>query len=338
MFSSRRGRGGQRDTYVMFLLIQLASQIYQLEYKPLVTLALMGAQAAIHFGVIPGLDFYPWNLEQVCLIPANIVGGGFVSPQALRRLLLSTLVHASDYHLYYNLSSFLWKGHNLERRYGTVGFGLMVAIIWPLSALAEVALSVAGSMVGLDWMTSCTVGFSGVLFGLKAVLNSEATGEAQSVHGFMVTARYAVWIELVVSSLLLPHTSFLGHLGGVCAGLAYLRLQQAGLVDAVLVPLQAAIDALLIELGVAPRPGAAPQGRDGGGQGYGQDAGGGGAGWPGGGPGGLGGVFGGLFGGAGGRPGPAAGPRFYGGGVPLGTQGGGGDGVRYRPNAGTAGR
>jgi rhomboid domain-containing protein 1 len=37
----------------------------------------------------------------------------------LQRLLLSALVHGDDRHLYYNMTSLLWKGINLEGSMGT---------------------------------------------------------------------------------------------------------------------------------------------------------------------------------------------------------------------------
>lgn len=326
MFAGRRRGAHQRDFYAMYLLLQLASQVYQLEYKPLVTLGVMGLLAGSHFSMIPGLDFYPYGLRDACVIPALVLRG------QLWRLLLAPVAHASDYHLAYNLSSMLWKGHNLERRHGSVGFALMLAVIWVLAGVFETALATALAAAGLGWLAGddgwgCSVGFSGVLFGLKVVLNNNGSaggGDAGGLFGFPAAGRYAVWAEAVLVSMFMRSTSLLGHVGGVLAGMAYVRLAHAGYVSAVLLPLQAAVDALLIELGIAPRP----PGGGGGGEGEERDpagAGGwpgGGGGWPGGGGGG-----GGMWGG---RPGP----RFYGGGVPLGATGGGGDGVRYRHAAG----
>ncbi|KAF9594137.1 hypothetical protein IFM89_028391 [Coptis chinensis] len=68
------------------------------------------------------------------------------------------------------------------------------------------------------------VGFSGVLFALKVVLNSQED-ENSYVHGLIVPARYAVWAELVLIQLMVPGVSFIGHLGGILAGILYLRLK-----------------------------------------------------------------------------------------------------------------
>lgn len=68
------------------------------------------------------------------------------------------------------------------------------------------------------------VGFSGVLFGMKVVLNSQSENYT-NVHGLIVPARYAAWAELIIIQMFVPGVSFLGHLGGILAGLLYLKLK-----------------------------------------------------------------------------------------------------------------
>nr|XP_019704350.1 rhomboid-like protein 14, mitochondrial isoform X2 [Elaeis guineensis] len=68
------------------------------------------------------------------------------------------------------------------------------------------------------------VGFSGVLFAMKVVLNAQSDDYAY-VHGMIIPARHAAWAELILIQLFVPGVSFLGHLGGILAGLLYLRLR-----------------------------------------------------------------------------------------------------------------
>ncbi len=50
------------------------------------------------------------------------------------RLLLSPFFHLDDWHIYYNMASFLWKGISLERHYGSGYFLYMVAVFSVLSS------------------------------------------------------------------------------------------------------------------------------------------------------------------------------------------------------------
>lgn len=49
-----------------------------------------------------------------------------------------------------------------------------------------------------------------------------------SVYGFRVPTKYAAWLELLVIHLLVPRSSFMGHMCGILAG------EQAGCWIAVL--------------------------------------------------------------------------------------------------------
>ena len=113
----RRGRhGGRGDPFVLVLLLQLAARVQRLDRKPPVTVALMIGLAALHFGGMAP------PARHVCLQPYAVVADG-----DLFRLLGSAFVHASDWHIYYNLSSLLWKGLQLEFAAGSTRFAATVA-------------------------------------------------------------------------------------------------------------------------------------------------------------------------------------------------------------------
>jgi hypothetical protein len=94
--------------------------------------------------------------------------------------------------------SLLWKGVQLERRFGSIKFGVMVAYLLVASHILVVALSFGAADVlsypGL--LSQCAVGFSAVLFGLKAVLNANSPTFSQ-VGGMLLPTKYAAWAELV---------------------------------------------------------------------------------------------------------------------------------------------
>lgn len=287
-----RGGGRGRDAYAMLLLAQLAHQVWMLPNKPPVTVALMALLSALHFGAPSGAAS---AAGAFCLRPASLAAAGWLTPTALRRLVMSPLIHASDYHLAYNLSSLLWKGASLEAQ-GSVRFAAMLAVLSVLTPVAQVLLSGAAAAVGFsDWWWECSVGCSGVLFALKTVSTYDDPGQSH-VMGFAVPSRWAAWAELALLYFFMPSSSFVGHLAGICAGLAYLALQRRG----ALAQAGRVLRRVLASLGrlLEPAPAQARHARRD------EDA-----------------------------PQPQAQPRFTGGGVPLG-RGAGGPGDRALPGQG----
>ncbi|TKY54350.1 Rhomboid protein 14 [Spatholobus suberectus] len=63
------------------------------------------------------------------------------------------------------------------------------------------------------------IGFSGVLFAMKVIPNS------QSDNCTYFRRMMSIWAELFLVQKLVPGVSFIGHLGGVLAGLLYLMLR-----------------------------------------------------------------------------------------------------------------
>lgn len=115
----------------------------------------------------------------------------------------------------------------LETAMGSAEFASMIAALLALSQGMTLMLS-RSLLLLFDYerayYNEYSVGFSGVLFAMKVVLNSQSENYT-SVYGVIVPAQYAAWAELVLVQLFVPGVSFLGHLGGILAGLLYLRLR-----------------------------------------------------------------------------------------------------------------
>eukprot|EP00879_Flechtneria_rotunda_P020493 GHRR01021561.1.p1 GENE.GHRR01021561.1~~GHRR01021561.1.p1 ORF type:complete len:250 (+),score=99.52 GHRR01021561.1:583-1332(+) len=125
------------------------------------------------------------------------------------------------------MSSMLWKGVQLEHRYGSGAFALLLAELLVLSHSMFVALAVLAAEYvpefGYLYLSNCAIGFSAVLFGLKVVLNHDAPGFS-NVFGLTLPTKYLAWAELVLASALNPQASFMGHLAGIFAGLLHVRV------------------------------------------------------------------------------------------------------------------
>ena len=71
-------------------------------------------------------------------------------------------------------------------------------------------------------LPSCSVGYSGILFALIVADHRVRGTQQRSIFGvFIVPAAYFSWILLILCQILLPQTSFFGHLGGILAGMLY---------------------------------------------------------------------------------------------------------------------
>ncbi|KAG7471041.1 hypothetical protein MATL_G00120250 [Megalops atlanticus] len=203
-------RNRQRGANLGLLL--LASQIFQMGVNniPPVTLAALGLNVYLFlFPLTP--------LLQACVSVEACWGGDW------RRLLLSPLHHADDWHLYYNMVSLLWKGTRLERRLGGAWFAYILTVFSLLTGVVYLLLQWALSELTHDFSYNmqCAVGFSGVLFGLKVVNNYYYPGGVTNVMGMPVSNKFACWAELILIHVMSPGTSFVGHLAGILVGLLY---------------------------------------------------------------------------------------------------------------------
>ncbi|KAI5625481.1 rhomboid-related protein 4, partial [Silurus asotus] len=204
-------RTRQRGSHLGLLL--LASQVFQLgiDNIPPATLATLGLNVYLFlFPVKP--------LLQTCVSVQQAYWAA-----DWHRLLLSPFHHVDDWHLYFNMVSFLWKGVNLERMLGTAWFAYLLSVFSLLTGLVYLLLEAVLTELMDDFSFSmqCAVGFSGVLFGLKVVNNYYNPGGSTYIMGLPVAKRYACWVELVLIHIMNPGTSFVGHLAGIVVGLLY---------------------------------------------------------------------------------------------------------------------
>ena len=217
--SSRRGTV-YRDTVLLNILFMLWQHIGQMERKPPVTIALTLLNVLVFVGVIETP-----SVKRVCLRPASILYKG-----EWQRLVYSAFTHADEYHLYYNMASFLYKGSQLEPLYGSVKFALLIGELILTSGLMYIGcalvlhqqwyaptMSLSFLMGSRNLMNTCAVGFSAVLFGLKVILTHNAPGWS-TVWGVSVPTKFVAWLEMVVIQLVTPNASLIGHVCGILAG------------------------------------------------------------------------------------------------------------------------
>ena len=195
---------------------------------PPVTLALIGSQFLIYFGFLDG--FFHWDPRNVC-IGYNAVW----EKRSFLRLLTGAFVHLDEWHLYYNMTSLLWKGFHLERKkFSTPYFAAIIATFIPFCGLFTILLDYMVSELLDDYsrLYVCAAGFSSVIFALKVLLSHYEPSQTVFIMGsFPVNSRYACWFELLLIQMVTPNASFTGHLAGILVGLLFIWKPLKHLVD-----------------------------------------------------------------------------------------------------------
>ena len=211
MFRRRRSHG--------IGILLLAAQLMQtgLQYIPPVTLGIIALNTAVYLRLFNGLP----SIRQACISYVHVWYG-----RDWKRIVLSPFFHLDDLHLYYNMVSFLWKGMSIETRVGSTAMLYLISVFTVLTSATLLILDYCLSILlnDLSYLHTCAAGFSGVIFALKVVTTyNVSSGSMSNVFLFQVPTRIAYWVELVVIQLLLPSTSFTGHLAGIIVGLLYVK-------------------------------------------------------------------------------------------------------------------
>ena len=208
-----RGESRLSQFGIILLIYELFISIGMGRIPP-VTLGVIGLEVGLFLRVLaPYLGQWTlWPSSLLCL-NAKVI----VSQDQFYRIFSAPLFHGSDFHLYYNMISFAWKGINLERRYGSIRFIVLLFTLTGMTGVIYAGLSLALSEHFQDdsFQNQCAIGFSGVLFALK-VLANESDGDFGL---FSVPRQMGIWAELIIVQVLVPNASFVGHLSGIVAGI-----------------------------------------------------------------------------------------------------------------------
>jgi len=198
---------------------------------PAVTALLMAINAAVHYlsngtliashALVPAVILQ--SLGLLPQPPLRLFAWSLSPLQELQRLVVSQFLHADDIHLIYNLLSLLQKGRALEPLLGSRRFATLVGLIvlWSGVLHTAIAFVLAEFFHSPGALVTPAVGFSAVLFGLSYTLTR--SDRWTFCYGIPVRTFALPWIELVLLHLLVPNSSFVGHLSGIIAGAISLK-------------------------------------------------------------------------------------------------------------------
>lgn len=137
------------------------------------------------------------------------------------RCVTATMAHINLLHLLFNVSS-LWSISGAEfYEYGTAKYFLYTLLLLLLSIPIEMLIYAlliykAGKE---EYLRVVSVGYSGIVFGWMTIVACDRPSSSFQFLGlFSLPATIAPFGSLILTSVLIPQASFVGHLGGILAG------------------------------------------------------------------------------------------------------------------------
>lgn len=186
----------------------------------------MGLMTFLWFGPRIGRVDIPIRMDSwkyMCLSPEHVLLYG-----DFPRLITWAFFHSSDYHLYYSLSSFLYKGCLIEQKLGSKSMlALIIGFVFSIGTIFTILNLILGPdsfLISVN-SSSCLFGFSPVVFALKAIVNYDLQNPNSESYffGFRLPTKHIIWIEIAFAHFVSPHsTSWQAHAIGALVGFLYL--------------------------------------------------------------------------------------------------------------------
>ncbi|KAG4096394.1 hypothetical protein H8356DRAFT_1681657 [Neocallimastix lanati (nom. inval.)] len=162
--------------------------------------------------------FWVNEIEDTCINP-DIMWNHIIT--SLPRYILHSFIHANVIHIIFNSIALIHFSSNFEKDVGSV---LLLYIVFVFTVLIAIFYSFTAKILSIlfidKWMNSCTIGISGVLFAFITI-ESLQNETIKYIRGIEIPSKYNPLILLVITQLLWPKASFLGHLGGIIVGYLY---------------------------------------------------------------------------------------------------------------------
>ncbi|KAE8985695.1 hypothetical protein PR002_g22564 [Phytophthora rubi] len=196
---------GKADAEIPPPLMMVLNSVQEMDRKPPVTLALIGVMYLLHVQTTRTPPLF---------LPLALCPGKVVANKEIGVVLLSPSIHWEDLHLYQSMLSFLWKGYKLEGQLGSIGFCVLLVY---LTVLTQVLIVAGAHVISWGAVQECFTGFSGVLTAMKVILNVNSPTFTK-LYSFKVPTKYAAWLELVITYLLVPKLPLLAQGAGLIAG------------------------------------------------------------------------------------------------------------------------
>eukprot|EP00026_Physarum_polycephalum_P016330 Phypoly_transcript_17210.p1 GENE.Phypoly_transcript_17210~~Phypoly_transcript_17210.p1 ORF type:complete len:266 (+),score=22.20 Phypoly_transcript_17210:26-799(+) len=134
------------------------------------------------------------------------------------RGITSSFSHSGIIHLAFNMTS-LWGCRYLEWQHGSVQYLAYTVVLLVLSLVGMVLAYhfLIYYFQKEQYLRQFSVGYSCVVFGLMTIA-AQQNAESVIFLGFPIRLSFLPFASLILTSLIVPHASFIGHLCGIIVG------------------------------------------------------------------------------------------------------------------------
>jgi membrane associated rhomboid family serine protease len=165
---------------------------------------------------------FDWpHVETFCFLYVVIIRYPLLN---LYRMVTFFVFHLNVLHIAFNMMALMSLGCMLEMKLGTIHMTFSTFIIAFITTMLQFVIeAMLFSVLALNFYhPSCSAGYSGILFAYM-VLSAHYEPVNRSLFGALsISAKFYPWVLLLITSIIFPGVSFLGHLCGMLAGYLFI--------------------------------------------------------------------------------------------------------------------
>ena len=139
---------------------------------------------------------------------------------AVSRIFSHAVFHKGPWHLAAAMIPILILGTKVERELGSILFSLALFSFWLFSTLMEVAMATLLYHIAHELFHVCSLGMSGVVFGLMALVTKFVKSENCTLLCCRLPYKVLPWLCVILYYAAFQMGSIFMHIGGLVAGYA----------------------------------------------------------------------------------------------------------------------
>lgn len=138
------------------------------------------------------------------------------------RIFSSPFLHGNIVHLIMNILALLKLAPPLERElFGSLQFFCLNILLLITGGILHCAVDFVAGWIGFGGWNSCSIGYSGIIFGLLTI-HSHLSTHPLNFFGAKVPPFFYPWFLLISIQIFMPNVSLGGHLSGILAAYLYI--------------------------------------------------------------------------------------------------------------------